>query len=257
MSWPKFKTLEEVPEAFRGMYEEQGGEFVAKVEDVTGLKNKNTELTRELREAREKAGTAEGKLKDAERQLEVLRSERGKDGEKLSERLRQWEKERDEAVEAAKKPLSERIASLEGRLTKLTRDEKLRAAFLEAEGRPERADRAVALTVAMWEPVDDGERLVMKDAQGNVLPTSPVEYFKSQFRKELPEFYQGSKAEGGGAAGAAGRPGASGAVGKPPTKWSSEERRQYIENNGPDAYRKLLDEEIVAAAQPKAAQPAA
>lgn len=200
MPFPTFKTQDEIPEQFRSEYEERDGAWHPKLEDTTGLKNSLAAARRERDEALRKAAEeAEGKAA-VQRQLDAQKATGGDVDKKISDLLAQWEKDKDAAVEAATKPLKEQLGQKDGKLRTLLLDDKLREAFIAAGGRPEKADRAVALNKHHFDLID-GDRLVMKDAQGTVLTTTVEEHFGKTYKAQDPEFYKGTEAAGGGAGG--------------------------------------------------------
>jgi hypothetical protein len=111
--------------------------------------------------------------------------------------------------------------------------------------------QAVALAKLNGFQLVDGK--VVRKVGGEIQTTTVTDYFGGEFKTEMQEWYDGSKASGGGASGGAGGgtpPGAGGKT-KPPTEWSSAERREYIEANGQEAYRTLLNAQLVEATAPK------
>jgi hypothetical protein len=246
MPFPKFAKQDEIPEAFRSEYEERNGEWHPKVEDTTGLKNSLEAARRERDEFKTKLGAETEKSAGLQRQLDAQKAAGGDPDAKISELLAKWEKDKAAAVEAATKPLQEQLGQKDGQLRTLLIDDKLREAFIAAGGRPEKADRAIALNKQHFDLID-GNRLVKKDAQGNVLTETVEDHFGKTYKAIDPEFYKGTEAAGGGAGGhQQPGPGAANGLDADPTQWSGEQRAQFIEQNGPEAYRTTLDKHLAA-----------
>lgn len=216
---------------------------------ITTLEATVKNLRKERDDFERDAKKAAADLADATRKLEAKEASGQQTDQKISEMLAKWEKDKNDAIAAAVAEKDKQITTLTERVTRYDLDDVLGAAFMAAEGREERRARAIAQAkLDGWTLVDG--KPVRKDATGQVTTATPKDYFTTDFKKELPEFYKGSEASGGGAGGGSGS-GAGGAgsstTGKPVTKWTSDERRAYIEKNGPVEFQKLLDAELVAA----------
>lgn len=254
----KFPKKDDIPAGLESAYVEKDGEWVLDVElpDVSTLE-RTVRKVREERDGFERtAKTAEAKAADLTRKLEAAELSGSQTAPKIAEMLAKWEKDKEEAVAAAVADKEKEIERLAGRVTKYDLDDALAAAFITAGGRDERKGKAlIAAKADGWTLVDG--KPVRKDENGQVTTATPADYFGTSFKKELPEFYKGSQASGGGGAGGAGgsgngapRVGTTGAA-KKPTEWTSEERRGFIEENGPEAYRALLNQQIADSALPK------
>lgn len=180
MPFPKFKTQEEVPEAFRSEYEEKDGEWVPKANEPGP--------TRKQIEAREaaaikRAKEAEARAQELEQELSAKTA--GVSPEELQKVRANVEKE-------WKGKLDEALAQVH----ELTFGSQLATALADAEIVDVADGRAVF--GARFEMVDG--KLVPKDDK-----SVPVKQFiDSTLRKEKPHLFKGTKAEGGDARGAKG-----------------------------------------------------
>lgn len=260
----KFTAFSEIPsEKQKDALELKDGSFVLPVEseEVARLTTsvENLELT--LKKVRQEKSEIEGGKKKAEdalataqRELEARQAGGQLTDEKVKALLDKWEVEKKNAIEAAVAEAIKPYQPLQERLTKYELDDVLGSQFVASGGTEKRREQAIALAKARGFQLVDGK--VVRKVNGEIQPINPSDYFAGDFKQEMPEWYDGSKAAGGGAGGSAskgnGAAGNTGAADRPPTKWTSEERQEYITANGQAAYRKLLDQELVAAATPKA-----
>ncbi|MBA3890554.1 MAG: hypothetical protein H0X64_08480 [Gemmatimonadaceae bacterium] len=238
MPLPVFEKQDEIPEAFRSEYEEReaGGvkKWHLKVEDTAPLKAKNQQLLDETKAEKRKRQELEEQV--AELQRTKAAADAGVTGEKL--------KEIEAGIEKKYAKDRERADAAEARLKTQSLSTALSKAMDAAGVRPERKEALERLVGDKFDLTDDGKVFVKDDASLGL-----DAFFKDAVKKDYPEFYTGSQAAGGGAAGAAsGGGGAPGA--KPPTQWSSDERAEYIQTNGQEAYRGLLNEHLRTASQP-------
>lgn len=239
-------SLDAIPEALRSAYVERDGAFhldaeIPKPEDVSGLRKAIAAERKTAEEQRKAAREAAERNAALERELEALRVSGGDFEKKASELLNKWNTESASKLAEREKEWTAQIAEKDGKLRKLLLTDNLRKAFIDAGGRAERLDEAIDLTSKHFDLVDD--RPVMKDDKGDLSTTTPKEFFEKMFRQRLPEFYKGTQAAGGGAGGSPA--GGSPTLGaKKPTEWTSDERRAYIEEHGPDAYTKLLRDQV-------------
>jgi hypothetical protein len=225
MAFPTFDKQEDVPEAFREDYEEREGKWHPKIEDVSGLKSA-LKKERDAREKNEKAA------KEAAERLAALEAEKhaqaaGLTSEKLAEITRK--------TEERFKPQLERLTALEAENRSLKLDSQVKSAAAKAEVLD--SDDFWVLAGKDFDLTDDGKPIWKED------PTLPLEKAIQSYREKKPYLFKGTQAAGGGAAGAQ-RAGQNSGGGKSPSQWSMDEKRSYIEANGPDAYRNLLDEEV-------------
>jgi hypothetical protein len=251
----KYDTNGVIPEALRdSAVEGKDGAWYAPDPDSVepgggseALERTVKAVRRERDEAVAKARELQAQLADTTKQLETLQVSGQATDQRVNEMLAKWKKDTEEAVAAAVAERDKQLGTLAERVTKYELDDKLAAAFTKVGGRPERAARALVLAKTDgWKLVDGVAVRVGEDGQPQTI--SPEDYFGKHFRTEVPEFFAGTAAGGGGAAGAP-RGAAPAPSTKPPTQWSSDERRAYIETNGPAAYRQLLDAQLAAGTQ--------
>jgi uncharacterized protein YdaU (DUF1376 family) len=207
MTWPKFKTQDEVPEAFRSFYHEKGGEWVAKEleddrptqADVDALKEA-ARKERELTTAAEKrAKELDAKLKEAERKAKA--AEAGVDLD--SPEVKKW---RDDAYKEIRSELQTEIDGLKksaedagGKARALLLDSRVKATALKVGGvRPSVIDDWWALNADHFE-LDDKDEPAVKDGKGKDVAA----YISTDLKKARPYLYEGTKADGGGADGGA------------------------------------------------------
>jgi hypothetical protein len=215
--------------------------------DSTAATESIARLERSLAAARQERNDWEAKAKQAEssvgeltRKLDAKEATGQQTDEKITAMLAKWEQDKQSAVEAAIAATTQKFSPLQERLTRLELDDQLGAAFGETGGRAERKARALVLAKQDGWTVVDG-KLVLKDSDGNITNLSPKDYFATKLKADVPEFFEGTKASGGGATGSSNLPTTTGGKTKPPTQWTADERRSYIEANGPEAYREALN----------------
>ena len=235
MPLPTFKTQDEIPEMFRAEYEEKDGVFVAKVEDVTGLKTV-------LADQKAKAKKAAEKATEFERELHELRGtvEAGKQGissDKLAEIRAQ--------TEAKFKPTLDELAATQQQLRSLRLDSAVKGLYAKADMFD--PDAAWKITADEYDLTDDGKVILKAD------PTADVEkHVSTALKAKYPFLYKGTQAAGGGAAGSR-TAGAAGPSSKPVTQWTPEEKRAYREQHGEDSIQQLFTQHLRAAAGVKTA----
>ena len=144
-------------------------------------------------------------------------------------------------------PLTEKV-------TKYELDNALIQAFADAGGRSVKHQSMLRLAKNDWTLVDG--KPVMRDAAGEISNVSLEDYFSKDFKTREPEYYEGTKAAGGGAAGVQKDGKRPETPATQPSKWTSDERRAFIEKNGQQAYRDLLNEQLREAVKPKEKAPA-
>jgi hypothetical protein len=228
--------LDAIPEPLRSAYVERDGKYHldAEVEDVTGLKNTVATTRRERDEAKRAAKEAADKLAALEAEKEAAAA--GLTSEKLAEIQRK--------AEEKYAPTLTENTTLKAQIRAMQLDGTVKSLLAKA-GAVDVND-AWDVVGKEFDLTDDGKPFVKAD------PTADVEqYITKTLVAKKGHLFKGTQAAGGGAAGQQHAGGAGGA--KPPTQWSSEERAAYIEANGGDAYRALLNAEMRAALAPKKA----
>lgn len=219
-----FAALDAVPEDQRSSaIETKDGKFVVyRDEDVTGLKNTVSSTRKERDEAKRRAAEIESELARLKEEAEAAKN--GLSGEKLEEIRRK-------AEEKFKPVLDERDALRT----------KYRQRLLDGDVKARLSAAGVIDATAAWKIV--GEEFDLTDDEKVVLkadPTADIEqHIKGELRKRYPFLFKGTEAAGGGAGG--GGSAGAGGLDADPTKWSSDERRAYIESNGAESYRARLD----------------
>lgn len=197
MPWPTFKSQAEIPEAFRSEYEEKEGAWHPKLPDTSKLDETLTKVRGEKKDAEKAAKAAEDRAQELQRQLDAKSASGVDTDKKVSEMLEKWEKDKNAAVQK----VQEQLDAANGKLRQVTLYDKAKEAFIKAGGRPEKADAALKLKQDALDLADD--RMVVKNAKGEVTTESVADFWGKTFRTEMPEFFTGTKASGGGATGGA------------------------------------------------------
>lgn len=200
-------SLDDIPEGIRGEYEEVDGKFRLTVEGVDSLVD-NSAMKTALEKER-----AKGKLVDAIRKefptatdeeiRELLKKAKaaaksGKDGEppdteKIVAKLR---KEIDEEYA----PIKEENSKLTTKLRKILLDDQVRKAALEGGVIPEEVDDVLELTRKHFD-LDDKDRVVVLDEDGDPSSVSLKKYFTDTYKKLKPRYYKAPDASGSDASG--------------------------------------------------------
>jgi hypothetical protein len=258
----KFTAFDQIPaDRQKDALKLEDGSFVldTDADEIAALKTSVGKLETTLGKVRDEKTAAEKAKKDAEdavanaqRELEARQAGGQLTDAKVKELLDKWEVEKQKAIQAAVEEATKPYVADRERLTKYELDDVLGGSFMGAGGTEKRRQQAVALAKLNGFQLVDGK--VVRKVNGEIQTTSVTDYFAGDFKNEMPEWYEGSKASGGGAGGGTGNGGAGGAGGsaKPPTEWTSDERRTYIETHGQPAYRALLDKHLADAATVKA-----
>lgn len=204
MKLPTFKTQDEVPEAFRSLYEEKSGEWVPKGEPGEGAhkalqdeRKRADDAEKAAKEARDARTQMEARITELEQEIQAKAA--GKTGDELKElrnKIRQdVEREHSQKVKA----LEERVQALEpleGENRDLKLYSKVRKSMADNGVRPERIEALLRLERDEFDLTDDGEPMLKNH------PGKAVDIFvQDDLKKQYPEFYQGTKADGGGAGG--------------------------------------------------------
>lgn len=207
MKWPVFEKQEDVPEQFRDQYEERDGKWQVKTEG-DDTKAAIAKLQTALDDERTKREAAEALSRKTATELQKLQNDdKGKAAgltkEKLDEMRAEVRKEvlaeLDPQIKAGEAAAGEvRTLKLDNRVKALAASNGVRADRLEAWWKQHR-DR--------FDLTDDGKEIIVKGHAGK----EPAKYIADELKKEIPEFYQGTKGDGGGAGGIHdGSPGVSG-----------------------------------------------
>lgn len=193
MPLPTFKTADEVPEAFRGEYEERDGEWRPKAEAaLQGEAEKRAQLLNEKKEEERRRIAAEKALDDLKRSED--RKKKGISEEDL-------QRIRDEEA-AARKPIEEERDRLAAENRKLKLTDKVQVLALKHGIMEDRIEDAMLVLDRRADLGDEGG-VVFKDKEGKVTADSPEAFFE-KFKAEKPWLFRGSGASGSGARGSDG-----------------------------------------------------
>lgn len=197
MPFPIFDKQADIPKGSEDVYEEKDGKWHPKLVDASKLETTLTKVRDEKDAAEKRAKKAEDERADLERKLTAAGS--GDEKDKVTKALAKFDT--DLAAEKAKH--EKELGETKAQLRTLKLDDAAKAAFIKAGGRPEKADAALKLQKDSLDLADDG-RIVVKDAKGVATTETIDDYWGKTFKKDMPEFFTGTKAAGGGAGGGAG-----------------------------------------------------
>lgn len=189
MAFPVFEKKEDIPKGFEEDYEEREGKFHPKVPDVT---KQQTALEAERKRAddeKKRATEAENKL--AEMRRKQAAADNNISEEKLAELRREDEEKR--------KPLEDKVRELEGKLTKVTKTDRVQSLALKHGVLPDRIDDAMLALEKRTGLTENGDTITVLDKDGKLTTETIDEFLKVRFKKEKPWLYKGSGASGSGA----------------------------------------------------------
>lgn len=197
-----YNAQADVPDNLKGAYIEKDGKFVLDV-DVPDT-SKLEAAVKATRKERDDAVTAlrkvEAERDDAKKELDALTADGVTKGKKVTELLEQWKKDTEERVRAAEKAKDEFYAPQVAKVTKYELDDVLVEAFEKAGGRSEKRASMLALAKAQGWALVDG-KAVKRDGSGEITNVTLDDFFAKDFKKQEGEYYKGTQAGGGGAAG--------------------------------------------------------
>lgn len=197
MPFPIFDKKDDIPKGAEDVYEERNGKWHPKIEDVTPLKTAIEKERSDRKKAEDQAREASEKAADLERKLTAAAGGGG-DKDQIAKALKKF----DDDLAAAKAEGKKESDALRTQLRTLQLDDKAKAAFIKAGGRPERADAMLKLNRDRLDLVDD--RIVIKNAKGETTTETVEDFFAKSYKTEMPDFYKGTQASGGGASGGSG-----------------------------------------------------
>lgn len=197
MPWPTFTSKEEIPTPFRAEYEEKDGAWHAKLPDTGTLDATLAKVRAEKKDAEKAGREASERAADLQRQLDAKAAAGVDTDKKVSDMLAKWELDKNAAVKA----VTDQLTASNAKLREITLYDKAKAEFIKAGGRPEKAEAALTLKKDALDLAED--RMVVKNATGEVTTESITDFWGKSFRAEMPEFFVGTKASGGSASGGA------------------------------------------------------
>jgi hypothetical protein len=194
MPFPIYDSQDDIPEAFRGEYEEREGKWHPKVPDVTNL---NSALQKE----RDRAEREEKARKDAEKERDALKRQTGAREKGVTEDQLATLRAEDEAKRKAElEPLQRENQELKTKLRKVTHADRVQKLALDAGVMPDRIEDAMLILVDGPTPrtdlTEDGESIVVKDKKGNITTEKIEAFLETTLRAEKPWLYAGSVASG-------------------------------------------------------------
>lgn len=217
-------SLDSVPEALRAAYVEKEGKFHLDA-DMSGFTKTLEDRKSRQEKATQRAAELERELAEMKRKVE----EADIAAKGLTDFRKKWDDEQLKPV------LSERD-TLKAKVHELTFGTQMDALLADADVVNLKASRK--LLDDLFALNDKGE-LAPKDD-----PTAdPAQHLAKLKVGEYAFAFKGTQAAGGGAGGI--QNGNAPNTVKPVEKWTSEERESYINQNGPDKFRQLLDQRTV------------
>ncbi len=256
---PEVKSALE--ERAKAIAEETIGDNYVPVQDVEGLKNKNTELLGKMAKYKEQINGIDPKdleemkrVKAAREHDEIVdmvlsgKSEQAK--AKLTEGILMPWKEKYSALEEQFTTREQRIKELEGefentrqKLTETQKRQYLRELTAEDDSfKKDYFDDFFQLNASRIEIDEETGNVYAKDPQTGkaILDTDggKVKYADFYQKQKVSNSLFWSGGEGSGAKGASGAAG----LPKDPGKWTSEQKADFIRENGPEAFAKVLHE---------------
>jgi len=193
MPLPIFEKQAEIPKGFEEVYEEKDGKWHPKASDTEKLTATLDKVRQEKKAAEKAAKEADEARAELERKLTAAST--GEEKDKVNKALAKF----DSDLAAEKEKFQKQLDAANAELRTLKLDEKAKQAFLDAGGRPEKADAALKLKKERLDLADG--RMVVKNDKGEVTTTTIGDFWGKEFKTEMPEFFTGTKASGGGAGG--------------------------------------------------------
>ncbi|HBX6198209.1 TPA: hypothetical protein MH639_16660 [Klebsiella pneumoniae] len=213
---------------------------------VSGLKNKNSELLGKLKESTESLKRFDGIDPDAVKTIlqrfsddeEAQLIAAGKIDEVLDKRTERLRADVDKQIKAANER-AEKAEAFSRKFRDRVLGDAIRSAAFKAGALPEASDDLILRAKGTFQLNDEGEAVAV-DANGDVLfgkdgktPLTPVEWAES-LKETAPHLFP--RAEGSGAGGH--KPGGGGGSLKR-SEMSSSDKADYIRKHGQQAYLKL------------------
>lgn len=188
-----YDTKDAVPEAQRTTaIETKDGKFL--VEEPVDVASLRAEGQRALDAERERANTEEKARKAVEKKL--ADKERAETAEGKGVQAAELQRLRDEDA-AARKPLEDRIATLEAENKTIRYSDRLKALGLKYGIMPDRIDDAMLILEKRTAPDDKGGITVL-DKDGKVSTQVIDDFLEKTFKTEKSYFYAGPGGSGGG-----------------------------------------------------------
>lgn len=186
MPFPTYKKLEDIPEAFRGEYEEREGEFHAKADGELATEKRKRAALLDEKKAEEK------KRQDAEKERDDLKRTADAKAKGISEE--ELQKIRD-AEALARKPLEAELEQAKAENRKLKLTDRVQALALKYGVMQDRLKQAMKILDPRTDLSDAGG-IVVLDEEGKVTTETIDNFLEKTFKKESPWFYKGTGAKG-------------------------------------------------------------
>lgn len=196
MAWPTFAKQEDVPEAIRDQYEERDGKWQPKPDKDAEAAHATLKDT--LEKEREKREAAEALSRTATRELQKLQNDdKGRAAGLTKEKLDEMRAEIRKEVEAEYAPKLKDGEDAKVQVRVLQLDNRVKALAAQNGVRADRLDPWWKQHKDEFDLTDDGKEIIVKGHAGK----DPAKYIADDLKKAIPEFYEGSKADGSGGGG--------------------------------------------------------
>jgi len=201
LALPVFDKEEDVPEAFKAIYEERDGKWHPKATEVPDVSKLEATLQKERDDRKE----ADKRAKKAEEDLAALKlTKKAKENGVTDQQLQEIR----DAEALARKPILDENEQLKAENLKVTLVDHVRYLALNFGVMIDRIDKAMKDLApgpnGRIDRTEDKKGFLVRDAAGKVTAETVEDFLKITYKKECPFFYKGSGAGGSGAGGSDG-----------------------------------------------------
>lgn len=216
MKWPTYQSQDEIPDEFRDAYEEKGGEWRVKDSALGGsggerlseLEKSVERLESSLNSERDLRKEAEKEAREAQRELDDLKQKGKAEEHGMTEE--ELEQLRADVRETVKKEYEDKYGDyddVKSQNRKLLLEDRVKALALEHGVRGEKVDKWWKLHGDRFDLTED-QKPMIKGRPGLEIKS----FISDDLKEEVPEWYEGTKMDGGGAGGDHSRGGGGGKV---------------------------------------------
>lgn len=207
----KAEKLDDVAELYRPAYVERDGAFfldpekleAIEFDDKSELANalENERKTSRERQTKLDSFKIDGKEVDVEeyKRLRAAADEAAREGKKKSGDWEGWKQTFLDEKTASDKKYEDTIASLNSRINTFLLDNKIAQAALDAGVLKKLIPHVVKNTKEFFR-LDQKENIEVLDGSGNPISVTVENFFKDKYVNEFPEYYEGTKTNGGSGA---------------------------------------------------------
>ncbi len=201
MPLPRFKTRDEVPEAFRDSYVQRGDEWVP---DDSGYQSKNSQLLDEKKRIQQQFDELKSQLGDmTPEQIKKLREDQQRAEDEAARKAGDFDKLLDKRINETKAEYEKRIEALSPYKTKFE-DLHVEVAIRDAAAKAgvTAADLPLIVEIHKGRRIKYDEKTgktVVVDKDGDVTGLTVEKFYAETFKGEAPKFYSPEGGSGGGA----------------------------------------------------------